>query len=359
MPYTIKFASPLLGLVLLFISMQTIGALPGESIVLDPSTGDYTITYWDYPGDPDARIRQAVFVPATKIDPLVKSTFKLREGGTIFYTYRVTNGVKSRQPLIAMLFDPVTDIVSAVPLPKRQQDVDLNTIAQTDRAGVAALATPDGWIGRSTTSRAGGLRIGWSYEDLNTDADGLASGKKQSGFGFSSKDLPGIGIAQLDGNAPVPMFPAEGPADELAKEFEPIEQNNFVSRNAAIPTIAVPNPFDPAVLLERIQTHAHTWIARKLLDPAFSAQLDRFFLAAVNAYRSNQPEAARKSLKAMREYIKQEHADSDREDDGDDKGDDKEKNKSKQILIDKLAARILDFDLKYVMKRMDGDDTRR
>jgi len=73
MQHDIKFALPLIGLFLLLASTQAIGALPGESIVLDPNTGDYTITYWDYPSSPKkAQIRQAIFVPATKIDPLVK-----------------------------------------------------------------------------------------------------------------------------------------------------------------------------------------------------------------------------------------------------------------------------------------------
>src|SRR5450759_2543005 len=101
----IKFVPPLLGVLLLISSTQVIAALPGESIVLDPNTGDYTLTYFDYPSAPKkARIRQAIFVPATKIDPIVKSAFNLREGGEIIYTYTVTNGIKSRQPLIAMLF---------------------------------------------------------------------------------------------------------------------------------------------------------------------------------------------------------------------------------------------------------------
>ncbi|MCR4303334.1 MAG: hypothetical protein NUV63_03770 [Gallionella sp.] len=350
MQHKIKFVLLLMGLLLLFTSTQTISALPGESIVLDSNTGDYTLTYWDYPSSPKKRqMRQAVFVPATKIDPLVKSIFTLKEEGVVVYAYRVTNGLKSRQALEALRFDPVSDIVSAVPLPKRHQDVDLNTTAQIE-AGMAALTTPSEWTGRSTTSRSGGLRIGWSY---STDS-GLAPGKSQGGFGFSSKDIPGIGIAELDGNAPVPMFPAEGPAGELAKEFEPIRQNNFVPRPAAVPAIAVPSPFDPAVTLERIQTQTHTWIGMQLLDTTFSAQLDRSFQSAISAYRLNQPKVGKKQIQTMRALLKKEQPDmgNDEEHESDiSQGNDDRKS----ALIDKLAARVLDFDLKYVMMRMGGD----
>jgi hypothetical protein len=43
---------------------------PGESLVLNPATGDYTITYANSAGD----LQQAKFVPHTKIEPVVSST---------------------------------------------------------------------------------------------------------------------------------------------------------------------------------------------------------------------------------------------------------------------------------------------
>jgi hypothetical protein len=152
------------------------------------------------------------------------------------------------------------------------------------------------------------------------------------------------------------MWPDEGPEGELASEFEKIEQNDFVPHTAAVPTIAVPSPFDPAVTLERIQTHMHTWIGMQLLDAAFSSQLDRYLAAAADAYRRNQPKAGKDHLETLRKMLKKEQPAADKEDGNDDNGDKGDENdKTKRFLIDKLAARILDFDLKYVMKRMGGD----
>lgn len=354
MKFKIKLTSPFVGLLLLFASTQAISALPGESIVLDPNTGDYILTYWDYPSSIKKRqMRHAIFVPSTKIDPSVKSTFKFRGEGVISYAYRVTNGPKSRQALIAIRFDPVTDIVSALPLPKNEQDVDPNIMEQLIAAGMDALATPNGWNGGSYASQAGGLRISWSYATLHSDSDGLKPGNTQGGFGFTSRDIPGIGTAQLSGHAPVPMFPAEGPSGELGKEFDLIEQNDFVPRNAAIPTIAVPSPFDAAALLDRIRSQMLTWPNKQLLDPAFATQLDRYMVAAADAYRRNQPKAGREHIESLRRLLEREHKYLDHDDEDND--DTAEHKAATRLTIDRLAARVLDFDLRYVLKRMEHE----
>lgn len=334
--------------------------LPGESVVLDPNTGDYIITYFGTgaPGDKDNEIlRQAIFYPATKIDPIVRSAFKLRHDGEVVYSYRVTNGKKSRQPLVSLLFDPVTDIVSVSPLPKRYQDVNPSNVLQHIASAVSAITTPEGWTGRSTPSRAGGLRIGWSYDDLNSERDGLLPGKTQTGFGFSSKDIAGIAMAQMDGNAPINSYIDEGPSSlEITKLLDPLEQHDYVTRPAAVPAIAVPNPFNAAVLIDRIQTQMHTWISMQLLDATLSTQLDRYLAAAADAYRHNQPKAGKEHIQTLRKMLKKEHEDVDKDDEEDEtkvlKGDDKRK----RMQIDRLAARVLDFDLKYVLKRMGGEE---
>ena len=354
MQIRIKLTSPFVGMLLLLASTQAISALPGESIVLDPNTGDYTLTYWDYPSSiKKRRMRQAIFVPATKIDPLVKSAFKFKEEGVISYSYRFTNGAKSRQSLVVMVFDPVTDIVSALPLPKNEQDINPNTIEQINQAGIDALTTPRGWFGSASTSDAGGLRIGWSYLNSRSINDGVLPGNTQGGFGFTSRDIPGIGISQLSGHSPVPMFPADGPGGELAREFEVIEQHDFVSRHAAIPSIAVPVPYDTAVLLDRIRTHIATWPSKQLLDPAFAAQLDRYLAAAANAYRSNESKAGKENIESVRKMLEREHKYLDHDDE--DNEDTAEHKAATRLTIDRLAARVLDFDLRYVLNRAEHE----
>ena len=125
---------------------------------------------------------------------------------------------------------------------------------------------------------------------------------------------------------------------------------DYIPRSAAVPTITVPVPFDAAVLLDRIRTHVATWPGKQLLDPAFAAQLDRTMVAAANAYRSNQPKAGKEHIKSLRKMLKREHKYLDH--DAEDSDDTPEHKAATRLTIDRLAARVLDFDLRYVLKQM-------
>jgi len=163
----------------------------------------------------------------------------------------------------------------------------------------------------------------------------------------------------MDGIGEVLGFPDEGPVEDsdVLDELNRLRDNDFITRPVAVPMIAVPAPFDAAVLLERIQAQMHTWISVQLLDASFSSQLDRAFQSAISAYRLNQPQVGKKYIQTMRELIKKEHSDLGRDEENEN-GKVQEKNGDKisqSKLIDKLAARVLDFDLNYLMKRTGGN----
>lgn len=328
---------------------------PGESIVLDPVTGNYKLTYTDTLKGGIKVLKHATFYPATKIAPAITSKVHMDEAGEVTYSYSVRSGAQSRQVLDSVSFDITGKVVGSQDLPTNMQT---STVAQAFavlKANELALATPSGWRG-SISTYEDGASVNWRPVD---SAAGIPPKGHLNGFGFSSQSLPGIGVAQLQGKSDaINGYSGEGPDpdSDIAKQIQALDDNDFVPRNAAVPTIAVPAPFDPAVTLERIQTHMHTWIDMKLLDPAFSAQLDRSFQSAISAYRLNQPKVGKQQIQTIRELIKKEHADADREDDNEDRGEKGDRDdKSKHTLIDKLAARILDFDLKYVTRRMGGD----
>lgn len=330
----------------------------GERIVLDPSTGDYTITYWDDinysddPTGPPAGLLQTTFVPATKIAPAIRSKFRLDEAGFVVYSYTISNGASAKQSIVSLSLEQTARI-------KGERDFPAVTATEKEVgeaifANMSALDSPNNWSG-NIYSLLGYSRVVWSPDERKTG--GVKADRTKGGFGFASLALPGLSEAQMKGEGAVFGYAGEGPADDSAilAELDRLRKNNFIARPAAVPTIPVPIPFDAAVVLERIQAHAHTWITQQLIDPAFSSQLDRYFQSAISAYRLNQPKAGKKHIQTMRELIKKEHADADREDEKDEKGDGDDKNKTKRPLIDKLAARVLDFDLKYVAKRMGGD----
>ena len=351
---TIIFTGALLAML---YSHILLGA-PGESLVLDPVSGDYTITYADNLGN----LQQSKFVPATKIEPAVSSAFKLGDNGIIAYRYTIANGRGAKQPITLIGIYSITSFYYSQPVPPYLSGATLAEGLAVSKIWNAPIVTPARWHGDASPDldHASMVEAGWTYiTEMYPDEKnriGIMPGAKQVGFGFASRDLPGIGKFKLWGDTPIDegyVYEGPDPSSEVAKQFHALEQKNFILRNAAVPTIAVPEPFDAAALLERIQAQMHTWIGIQLLDATFSAQLDRYFQSAINAYRLNQPRVGKKQIQMMRELIKKEQPEAGREDDSDDKGDD---GKIKHALIDKLAARVLDFDLKYVTKRMSGED---
>jgi hypothetical protein len=331
---------------------------PGEGIVLDPVTGNYTLTYSDTLKGGVKVLSHATFVPATKIVPEIDSKFHLDHSGAVTYRYSVSSGALSRQILTTVRFDLAGKVVGSQDLPTNMQTSTVEQAFAVLKANELALTTPAGWRGAISTNKSGASRISWHPIDSTA---GIPPKGHLKDFGFNSLSLPGLGLAKLEGESGVNGYGGEGPDSDsdIGKQIAALEQNDFVPRNAAVPTIAVPDPFDAATLLGGIQAETHTWIAKQLLDATFYSQLDRYFQSAISAYRLNQPKVGRKEIQTMRELLKREHANVDREDDDDDRGakHDHDK-KNKPVLIDKLAARILDFDLKYVMKRMgvDNDD---
>jgi len=328
-------------------------ALDGESIVFNPTTGNYLITYLD---STDDTLRQITFIPATKFNPTLKNTFKQEVGVLIHYGYTLTSGRESQQDIVSLILDPVSSVASSLP------DIPLNAPPgkiMNDMDEVANyFDTPVPWDAFMAYSRGQmAFRVGWGW-DYKLKTGGLTPGSKVV-FGFKSRDLPGIIKAEMYGHvADSQNIPGDESLDAEDGGFgqqytELVTKNNFVRRHAAVPTIAVPSPFDPAVTLERIQANMHTWIGMKLLDATFSSQLDRSLTAAANAYRHNQKKEGKEHLQAVRLLLKKAYADLENEDIVDEETRNNQGAQFKNGIIARLAARVLDFNVKYVLKRLD------
>ena len=140
---------------------------------------------------------------------------------------------------------------------------------------------------------------------------------------------------------------------EVGKQLNRLTANDFVLRNAAVPRIPNPTPFNAVVVLGGIQKHVKDDMASmQLIDPILLASIDRGLTQAIAAAQGGNTPSLLHELKNLRKLLKQEHADVDK-DDGDWNDDDKRKTAKHQI--DKLAAQVLDFDLKYVEKRVKGE----
>ncbi|MDD5058099.1 MAG: hypothetical protein PHQ60_09515 [Sideroxydans sp.] len=337
--------------VLALSSAQSLAALrPGEGVVRDPVTGNYTAQFWLKDGE-DGQMITAQLKTATKTEPTILSKNKLIENWIIRYTYTLSNGSKAKQPIEDVMFRG---------LPPKANILNSLVITGSDNSNLieffeSSLAVPNNqWYGSGARHQEE-LIIGWHYSADSFDPQlGLQPGASLKGFGFNSIDLPGVWIAQIVGNVGYhhfqPLYENDSDVDELMSE---IEYNDFVPRNVAAPMISVSAPFDPAIVMENIRTHVATWPGKQLAEAAFAAQLDLNLQAAANAYRTNQPEAAKGYIEILLDMIRRDHKDIDREDDEDNDGkNDSQKTNTQHLTIDRLAARVLDFDLKYVLKRM-------
>jgi hypothetical protein len=324
-------------------------ALEGETIVFNPTTGNYLITYLN---SRDGTFHQVTFVPATKIKPTIKTQFRQLREGEIHYGYTLASSGGSKQDIVLLIVDPVSSVTTSLP------DVPLNAPtgkimdAMDDVAG--HFDTPALWD--ATMAYSDGrmsFRIGWSTKVAN----GMHPGR-QAVFGFKSRDLPGIIESEVYGYAPDSQEISGEEIDDEDGGFgqqymELVDKKNFVGRNAAVPAIAVPAPFDAAILLDRIRTQVATWPGKQLLNPAFAAQLDRTMVAAANAFRHNQPKAGREHIESLRRLLEHEHKYLDHDDEDND--DTAEHKAATRFTIDRLAARVLDFDLRYVLKRTEKE----
>jgi len=315
----IIFSRLVVGIMALSISLCA-QAYPGESIVRDPVTGNYTITYR---GDSSStELSQTVFVPSTKIDPSIRFSFRLSERGIITYRYTFANGAKAKQAISGFALEPIVNpIMGEISSPLLLQNFRQADLDAYFAATVAALASPVEWRGSINRNIFDKCWIYWMPKHGKLDTNSVYAGRALSGFGFNSLDLPGMGEARMDGlfgENEIFGFPDDGPLQDSAvfDELNSLRDNDFVRRNAAVPTIAVPTPFDAAILLDRIRSHVATWPSKQLFDPAFATQLDRYMVAAADAYRHNQPKAGNEHIETLREMLKREHKDLDRDDDG-------------------------------------------
>ena len=338
-------------------------------VVFNQATGSYTITYQS-----DGGLSETTYIPGGQVAPSVLSAFRLMENKAVVYRYTVANGATAKQAIQIIDLDGLPNPLLGERLLNvysRGEELVYPSEAEMDEvfaANLRAMATPLNWDSQIDRSGAPAPGIRWASDDtkgnLRWTSDytkgnlGIAPGNKAGGFGFASMDLPGILPMKLKARGSGIVYADEGPADNdpITKQIDQLRDNDFIAKPVAVPVIAVPAPFDAAILLDRIRTQVATWPGKQLLDPAFAAQLDRSMVAAANAFRNNQSRAGREHIESLRRLLDHEHKYLDHDDEDND--DTPEHKAATRLTIDRLAARVLDFDLRFVLKRMEKEHER-
>ena len=322
-------------LALCALAGSAMAAAPGESIVLDPGSGNYIITYCGSDSPNSCVLMNSTYEPATKVDPRVRSRFTLTSTWSVNYAYAVRNGAKAKQPLVTLILDPVTSIASAMPIALRST-ARADQLATMLANGQAALGSPSDWGGIELPSTLGsGIRVGWSARA------GLVPGTRQLGFGYSSIDLPGLITARVTGQPVIsPGFVDEGPDGDIALQLETLQTKEYVPRYAAVPSIIVSNPFNRAALLSSIEQQVRGWVSLGQLQASLFAQLDPYLQAAITAAAAGNATGSTSNTAAVRVQLRKVYSALD-------EALDDWTVVSDSPLISRLAARVLDFDLAF------------
>lgn len=300
-----------------------------QGIVLDPQTGNYIITYKDGYGF----FNSSVFEPATKITPHLTAQFGLTgRNELIEYRYTLFNSQTSKQGIKEFRM-----LVSSIEL------------GNSMKAG--------NWEGMiAPTATDSNFYLSWVCSQ-GVQVCGLLPGRRHEGLRVTSRDLPGISAAQIRGRTTfVSGLVAERDvSDALAQQINDLTSfKDFVSRNVAAPRIVVPTPFDAAIVINGIQSHIDTDLVNmKLIDPTFASELDRWLAAAIAAAGTGNLSAVRSDLDSAYALLEREHKGLDHGDE--ENRDSAGRDRGRPGLIDRLAAQVLAFDLRYIKRRLFPD----
>ncbi|HWO43502.1 MAG TPA: hypothetical protein VNO43_17065 [Candidatus Eisenbacteria bacterium] len=306
-----------------------------EGIRFHSETGNYVITYKDHYGF----FNQLVYEPTSKIEPTLRSKLRQTSNLAIRYQYSVRNG-KAAQQNIVWLSTFVSNLNAGSPM------------------------DPPGWEGFAMPGvKTSHLKLSWSYvgkdrqEVMSGKRIGIAPGGKADGFALESNDLPGVAPIEFRGQR-ITNFAWLGNAPEfhspIGQEVEKLKVKNVVHRVAAVPLVRVETPYNGAAVLDSLRVHITQDIVElKLIEPQLAAELDRVLQAAAEAIRRNSLKAARDHLHDAFKLVHKAHPDVDKDDWEAEDDDSKNKGKAGNVHpIDRLAARVIAFDLKYIEKRL-------
>ncbi len=221
----------------------------GEGIVPDPISGNY---FLNYRSEFNGSLLQKIYIPSTKIDPVIFSSVKLVDGQDVLYQYMLTNRINAKQAIVNFdIYGLPSDVnikgATSISVTDQTQSFQINSFES------ALIIPSNSDCSGSGTKSTQKITIGWLCIDYLPQSDtpdplsGISPDATLGGFGLISSDLPGVIATQVSGNGDGRV----GLGDEASSEFMDLYENqllnaDFVPVNAAAPMIAVPSPYDAA-----------------------------------------------------------------------------------------------------------------
>lgn len=347
----------------------------GLALAQDSATFDASKNAWKlYYQDPEtAQWVSKTYFQQNAIKPSIHSIVQA-SGSAYAYRYRLVNRRDAKQsidlfriwgiPLVYAIPDlpPVTASARTENDKWTQQYWDQLTAKRNFETSV--IKAPQGWSGNlRVDEHVGQTSFVWTPGLKDTDPDGISPGKTQDGFLVTRAELPGMARAKLTGSTPEPWGLDNLPDTPYwSQKIDEIQDLDYVLVPVLAPVIAVPTPYSGAELARRLRTHVQSWPKYGHASADVLARLNRQFDVLIPALEMNNRPTARAAVAAMRKECTDHHRDLVDAKAGED--DDAQasvalprtpaqRSATPAPALDRLAARALMFDLRYLLDRMD------
>lgn len=373
-PFATHLASRALVLALLGIT-PAIAQTAKDTVRWDDRSGQWVYTLFN-PGD-ESRFKEVRYTPRTLIEPVVKS--KVQWDQDLYeYSYRVKNGASARQSISSISVRAPKWDASAPqrPEPPDGGETHAQALARV-RSGNSAidlfttktLYSPNHWKPFLNVTRPTRVIFGWLV-DSQKKYSGIAPRAVQGNFSVLRPELPGAAWMELQGDTPdmynAPTLPRSG---AVADQVSEILAEDSIYVPVLVPAIVLPKPYSGAELARRLKTHVATWPDAGLMDADRLATVNPKLDVLINALDASDKKSAKTAAHALMAEARKHHpgmgdANTDDDDDVHDSKSDKrkfisargtlEETSEPAAPIHRIAVRVLAFNLKYLMDRMDA-----
>jgi hypothetical protein len=246
-----------------------------DTIIYNPSTGNYTI---HYVGE-DTTVT-LTYIPWTKLNPFVNCEVLYDiDSSEYIYNWTIGNGEDSEQNLKVLV----------IVFGENSTVVDRSTLA---------------WHSGRWKSSVDGEVVFLNMWDWFAD-QGLEPTWSVSGLKLGSPDLPSIGFAYFQGKGSIPRFPYGPPPEKIDTQFAKLDgfPGNYVQRVTIVPD-ELPDPFIPLNFLDTLLNYNQrsfelNWVANQ----ATTDKYESLFTSAKTQLQQNNNNTARATLQTVLQEV--------------------------------------------------------
>jgi hypothetical protein len=228
------------------------------------------------------------------------------------------------------------------------------------------VKAPRGWsAGLRADEKEGQTSFIWTPGLKDTDSYGVEPGYSQGGFLVFRSELPGVARTYLQGRIAEPWTLDRLPETPYwAAKIDEIEEFDYLLVPVLAPVISIPNPYNGAELARRLKAHVQTWMKYEHISGDELVKLNRQFDVLIPAMEINNKRAARAAVITLQKICADVHQGLGFEKAGDDDEEHgstplprtpAQRSIAPSLTMDRVAARALMFNLRYLMDRMESD----